>query len=83
MSKLWSTQDSGFWVDNYIMKKVRVVSPVQDTPTGLPLHFCQILPQTVLELFIPTKHYQNMSKGIKFMECARMSTISASEEITT
>ena len=32
------------------MKKVRVVSPVQNTPTGPPLHFCQILHQTVLEL---------------------------------
>ena len=33
-------------------------------------------------LFIPTKHYQNMSKGIKVMEHTRMSTISAPWEIT-
>ena len=29
----------------------------------------------------PPLHYQNMSKGIKVMECTRMSTISASGEI--
>ena len=33
-------------------------------------------------LFISTKHYQNMSKGIKVMEHTRTSTISASGEIT-
>ena len=53
VSKLWSAQDFDFRVDNYITKKVRVVSPAQDSPTGPPLHFYQntiILPQIVLEL---------------------------------
>ena len=38
VSKLWNTQDFGFWGDNYIMKKkVRVVSLACDTPTDPPL----------------------------------------------
>ena len=44
VSKLWSAQDFGFRGDNYIMKKVRIVSLACDTPTGPPLHFYQILP---------------------------------------
>ena len=44
VSKLWSAQDFGFKENNYIMKKkVRVVSLAFDTPTGLSLHFYQIL----------------------------------------
>ena len=43
VSKLWSAQDFGFRVDNYITKQVRDVSPAQDMPTGPPLHFYQIL----------------------------------------
>ena len=39
VSKLWSAQDFGFRGDNYIMKKVRVVSIACDTPTGHPLYF--------------------------------------------
>ena len=43
VSKLWSAQDFGFRVDNYITNKVRVVSPAQDMPAGPLLHFYQIL----------------------------------------
>ena len=43
VTKLWSAQDVGFRGDNYIMKKVSVVSSAHDTPTGPPLHFYQIL----------------------------------------
>ena len=35
--------DSCFREDNYIMKKVRVVSLACDMPTGFPLHPYQIL----------------------------------------
>ena len=39
LSKLWSAQDFGFRVDNYIMKKkVRVVLLACDMPTGPPLN---------------------------------------------
>ena len=37
--------------DNYIMKKVRVISLAPDMPTGPPLHLHQILSQTVWELW--------------------------------
>ena len=59
--------DFGFRGDNYIRKTVKVSL----------LHGTHLL----VLLFIPTKHYQNMSKGIKVMERTRISTISASEEI--
>ena len=92
--------------DNYITKKVSVVSLARDTPTGSPLHPFQLLSNYLKQydsyglhkgfsfggdkyitrtvsyllhatrllvlLFIPTKYYQIMSKGIKVMECTRM-----------
>ena len=36
-------QDFGFRGDNYITKKLRVISPAHDMPTGPPLHIYQIL----------------------------------------
>ena len=47
-------------------RRKSVVSLARDTPTSL---------------FIPTKYYQTMSKGIKVIELTRMSTISASGEM--
>ena len=41
--ELWPAQDFCFRGDNYIMKKVRVVSLECDMPTGPPLHPYQIL----------------------------------------
>ena len=56
--ELWPAQDFGFSGDNYIRKTVRVVF----------LHTTHLL----VLLYIPTKYYQSMSKGIKVMECTRM-----------
>ena len=42
-STVWELQDICFRGDNYIMKKVRVVSLAHDMPTGPPLHPYQIL----------------------------------------
>ena len=56
--KLWPAQVFGFSKDINIMKKVRVVSLARDMPTGL--------------LFILTKNYQNMFKGIKVMKRTKM-----------
>ena len=47
VSKLWSAKDFDFWGDNYITKKVRVVSPAHNKPNGSPLHFYQILSKYV------------------------------------
>ena len=66
--ELWPAQDFGFRGDNYIRKIVRVVSLARDIPTGPPIY--------------SSHHYQNMSNRIKVMERTRMSTISASGEIT-
>ena len=43
VSKLWRAQDLGFRGDNYIKKKVRVVSLAHDMPNGPPLHLYQLL----------------------------------------
>ena len=48
--ELWPAQDFGFRGDNYITKKVRVVSLAWDMPTGPPLH--------------PTKYYQIISNSM-------------------
>ena len=42
--ELWPAQDFGLRGDNYITKKVRVVSLARDTPTGPPLQPYQLLP---------------------------------------
>ena len=47
VSKLWSAQDFGFRGDNYVMKKVRVVSLACDTPSGPLLHFYKTLSKYV------------------------------------
>ena len=57
--ELWPAQDFDFRGDNNIMKIVRVISFLCKT--------CLLV-----RLLIPTKYYQNMSKGIKVMECTRM-----------
>ena len=49
--ELWPTQDFNFRGDNYITKKVRVISLARELPSVL--------------LFIPTKYYQNMSRVSK------------------
>ena len=41
--ELWPAQDFGLRGDNYITKKVRVVSLARDTPTGPPLQPYQLL----------------------------------------
>ena len=46
LSQTVPVQDFGFRGDNYITKKVRVVSLAHDTPTG-PLHFYQTLSKSV------------------------------------
>ena len=56
--ELWPAQDFGFRGNNYITKTVRLVSLACDPPIGPPL--------------IPTKYYQNMSKGIEVIERIRM-----------
>ena len=106
MERTRMSMDFSFREDNYIRKKVKVVSLARNTPIRPPLYFRQILwnyhkqygcyglqkiltrgdnyitkivrvdslardTPTVL-LFIPTKYYQNMSKGIKVMERTRM-----------
>ena len=45
--ELWPAQDFSFRGDNYIMKKVRVVSLAHDTPTGPPLRFYKTLSKYV------------------------------------
>ena len=50
--ELWHAQDFGFRGDNYITNKLRVVL----------LHATRLL----VLLFIPTKYYLNMSKGISY-----------------
>ena len=52
VSKLLSAQDFGFRVDNYITKKVRVVSPAQDTLTGPPLHFYQMPLPNIIKIYL-------------------------------
>ena len=54
--ELWPAQDFSLGGDNYITK------------TGLSLLHGTCL---LVLLFISTKHYQNMSKGIKVMACTR------------
>ena len=50
--ELWPAQDFGFRGDNYITRKVRVVSLSRDTPNGPPLHpYIIKLSQTVWELW--------------------------------
>ena len=45
--ELLPAQDFGFRGDNYITKKMRVVSLASNMPTGPPLHSYQILPKYV------------------------------------
>ena len=56
--ELWPAQDFSFRGCKYIMK--------------WELSLLQVTCLLVLLLFIPTKYYQNTSKGIKVMECTRM-----------
>ena len=46
--ELWPAQDFNLRGDNYITKKVRVVSPICHTPAGPSLYSYQILPKFVL-----------------------------------
>ena len=55
--ELWPAQDFGFSGDNYIIK------------TELSLLHATCL---LVLLYIPTKYYRNISKGIKVMERTRM-----------
>ena len=55
--ELWPAQDFSFGGDNYITKKMRVVSLTHNLPTVL--------------LFIPTKYYQIVSNSMEVMACTR------------
>ena len=41
---------------NYITKKVRVATPAEDSPTGPPLHFYQILSNYLKQYWIYCLH---------------------------
>ena len=58
--ELWSAQDFGFRGDQYIRKKVSVVSPAQDTSSGPYLCFYQILSKYIKSLGSCEEH-KNLS----------------------
>ena len=56
VSKLWSTQDFGIRIGNYIIKNVRVVALSWDMPTGPPVHFYKTLSKYILGYQSYRKH---------------------------